>query len=82
MKARAIPTVVGRTDSYARMYSFLGRIDIILRAYLVEKEEYDSIIINQESEDLAYITGLTDDYIKSMSDLILETFLYDIIKND
>jgi len=82
MKARAIPTVVGRTDSYTRMYSFLGRIDIILRAYLVEKEEYDSIIINQESEDLAYITGLTDDYIKSMSDLILETFLYDIIKND
>ncbi|NAZ26428.1 MAG: hypothetical protein GU343_02765 [Nanoarchaeota archaeon] len=82
MKARAIPTVVGRTDSYARMYSFLGRIDIVLRAYLVEKEEYDSIIINQESEDLAYITGLTDDYIKSMSDLILETFLYDIIKND
>jgi len=82
MKARAIPTVVGRMDSYARMYSFLGRIDIILRAYLVEKEEYDSIIINQESEDLAYITGLTDDYIKSMSDLILETFLYDIIKSD
>jgi len=82
MKARAIPTVVGRTDSYTRMYSFLGRIDIVLRAYLVEKEEYDSIIINQESEDLAYITGLTDDYIKSMSDLILETFLYDIIKND
>jgi hypothetical protein len=82
MKARAIPTVVGRTDSYSRMYSFLGRIDIVLRAYLVEKEEYDSIIINQESEDLAYITGLTDDYIKSMSDLILETFLYDIIKSD
>jgi ribosomal protein L24E len=82
MKARAIPTVVGRTDTYTRMYSFLGRIDIVLRAYLVEKEEYDSIIINQESEDLAYITGLTDDYIKSMSDLILETFLYDIIKND
>jgi ribosomal protein L24E len=82
MKARAIPTVVGRTDSYARMYSFLGRIDIVLRAYLVEKKEYDSIIINQESEDLTYITGLTDDYIKSMSDLILETFLYDIIKSD
>ena len=82
MKARAIPTVVGRIDSYARMYSFLGRIDIVLRAYLVEKGEYDSIIINQESEDLAYITGLTDDYIKSMSDLILETFLYDIIKSD
>jgi len=82
MKARAIPTVVGRTDSYSRMYSFLGRIDIVLRAYLVEKEEYDSIIINQESEDLTYITGLTDDYIKSMSDLILETFLYDIIKSD
>ncbi|MFP3167054.1 MAG: hypothetical protein RXQ68_01340 [Candidatus Nanopusillus sp.] len=82
MKARAIPTVVGRTDSYTRMYSFLGRIDIVLRAYLVEKEEYDSIIINQESEDLTYITGLTDDYIKSMSDLILETFLYDIIKSD
>jgi ribosomal protein L24E len=82
MKARAIPTVVGRTDSYTKMYSFLGRIDIVLRAYLVEKEEYDSIIINQESEDLAYITGLTDDYIKSMSDLILETFLYDIIKSD
>jgi len=82
MKARAIPTVVGRMDSYARMYSFLGRVDIILRAYLVEKEEYDSIIINKESEDLAYITGLTDDYIKSMSDLILETFLYDIIKSD
>jgi hypothetical protein len=82
MKARAIPTVVGRTDSYSRMYSFLGRIDIVLRAYLVEKGEYDSIIINQESEDLAYITGLTDDYIKSMSDLILETFLYDIIKSD
>ena len=82
MKTRAIPTVVGRTDTYARMYSFLGRIDIILRAYLVEKEEYDSIIINQESEDLAYITGLTDDYIKSMSSLILEVFLYDIIKSD
>jgi len=82
MKARAIPTVVGRMDSYSRMYSFLGRIDIVLRAYLVEKEEYDSIIINQESEDLTYITGLTDDYIKSMSDLILETFLYDIIKSD
>ena len=82
MKARAIPTVVGRTDTYTRMYSFLGRIDIVLRAYLVEKEEYESIIINQESEDLTYITGLTDDYIKSMSDLILETFLYDIIKND
>jgi hypothetical protein len=82
IKARAIPTVVGRTDSYTRMYSFLGRIDIVLRAYLVEKEEYESIIINQESEDLTYITGLTDDYIKSMSDLILETFLYDIIKND
>jgi len=82
MKARAIPTVVGRSDTYTKMYSFLGRIDIILRAYLVEKEEYDSIIINQESEDLAYITGLTDDYIKSMSDLILEMFLYDIIKND
>jgi hypothetical protein len=82
MKARAIPTVVGRMDSYTRMYSFLGRIDIVLRAYLVEKEEYDSIIINQESEDLTYITGLTDDYIKSMSDLILETFLYDIIKSD
>jgi ribosomal protein L24E len=82
MKTRAIPTVVGRTDTYARMYSFLGRIDIVLRAYLVEKEEYDSIIINQESEDLAYITGLTDDYIKSMSGLILEVFLYDIIKGD
>jgi ribosomal protein L24E len=82
MKTRAIPTVVGRTDTYARMYSFLGRIDIVLRAYLVEKEEYDSIIINQESEDLAYITGLTDDYIKSMSGLILEVFLYDIIKSD
>jgi ribosomal protein L24E len=84
MKARAIPTIVGtgRFDTYTRMYSFLGRIDITLRAYLVEKEEYDSIIINQESEDLTYITGLTDDYIKSMSDLILETFLYDIIKND
>ena len=82
MKARAIPTVVGRTDSYSRMYSFLGRIDIVLRAYLVEKEEYNSIIINQESEDLTYMTGLTDDYIKSMSDLILETFLYDIIKSD
>ncbi|MFP3132338.1 MAG: hypothetical protein RXQ77_03295 [Candidatus Nanopusillus sp.] len=82
MKARAIPTVVGRSDTYTKMYSFLGRIDIVLRAYLVEKDEYDSIIINQESEDLAYITGLTDDYIKSMSDLILEMFLYDIIKND
>jgi ribosomal protein L24E len=82
MKTRAIPTVVGRVDTYARMYSFLGRIDIVLRAYLVEKEEYDSIIINQESEDLAYITGLTDDYIKSMSNLILEVFLYDIIKSD
>jgi hypothetical protein len=82
MKTRAIPTVVGRTDTYARMYSFLGRIDIVLRAYLVEKEEYESIIINQESEDLAYITGLTDDYIKSMSGLILEVFLYDIIKSD
>ncbi|MFZ8801065.1 MAG: hypothetical protein ACO2ON_02705 [Candidatus Nanopusillus sp.] len=82
MKTRAIPTVVGRTDTYARMYSFLGRIDIVIRAYLVEKEEYDSIIINQESEDLAYITGLTDDYIKSMSGLILEVFLYDIIKSD
>jgi len=82
MKARAIPTVVGRSDTYTKMYSFLGRIDMILRAYLVEKDEYDSIIINQESEDLAYITGLTDDYIKSMSDLILEMFLYDIIKND
>ncbi|MDT7890459.1 MAG: hypothetical protein RQ869_00100 [Candidatus Nanopusillus sp.] len=82
MKTRALPTVVGRTDTYARMYSFLGRIDIVLRAYLVEKEEYESIIINQESEDLAYITGLTDDYIKSMSGLILEVFLYDIIKSD
>jgi len=84
MTARAIPTIVGtgRFDTYTRMYSFLGRVDITLRAYLVEKEEYESIIINQESEDLTYITGLTDDYIKSMSDLILETFLYDIIKND
>jgi len=82
MKTRAIPTVVGRVDTHTRMYSFLGRIDIVLRAYLVEKEEYDSIIINQESEDLTYITGLTDDYIKSMSNLILEVFLYDIIKSD
>ncbi|MGC9133153.1 MAG: hypothetical protein ACP5GJ_01990 [Nanopusillaceae archaeon] len=79
--ARALPTLTGRVEG-TRMYSFIGRADIYLRAYIVEKSEYENILVNQEAEDLLYITGLTDEYLKDMSDIILEMFLYDIIKND
>ncbi|BFI73242.1 hypothetical protein YN1_2290 [Nanoarchaeota archaeon] len=81
ISARALPTVVSRSGGTS-MYTFIGRVDIYLRSYILEKSEYESILINQEAEDLLYITGLTEDYVKDMADIILEMFLYDIIKND
>ncbi|BBL45823.1 hypothetical protein MJ1_0680 [Nanobdella aerobiophila] len=81
IRSRAFPTIINRIER-SGMYTFIGRTDINFRVYLLEKSEYENLIINQEEEDLLYITGLTDDYIKDISDLILESFLYDIIRND
>ena len=81
IKFRALPTSVmssGRTN----MYSFLGRTDFYFRTYLLTKDEYEDLLANEEAQDLLFIQGMTDEFLKSVAEAICTVMLWDKLKSN
>ncbi|MEM0325345.1 MAG: hypothetical protein QXW35_05570, partial [Candidatus Aenigmatarchaeota archaeon] len=80
--SRSRPTLQALTPERSPIYTYFGRIDIIYRAYLLEKSEYEELIISKEVEDLLYIEGLTEEFLRQISSAICNYYIFDkIISN-
>ena len=81
IRFRAMPTSVtssGRTT----MYSFLGRTDFFFRTYLLTKEEYEDLIATEEAQDLLFIQGMTDEFLKAVAEAVCTTLVWDKVQSD
>ncbi|MEM5820929.1 MAG: hypothetical protein QXP34_01230, partial [Candidatus Aenigmatarchaeota archaeon] len=80
--SRSRPTLQSFTPERAPVYTYFGRLDITYRAYLLEKYEYDELIASRELENLLYIEGLTEEFLKQVSSAICNYYIFDkIISN-
>ncbi|MEM4818841.1 MAG: hypothetical protein QXQ91_00780 [Nanopusillaceae archaeon] len=80
--SRSRPTLQAISPERSPIYTYFGRIDIIYRAYLLEKSEYDELIASKEIEDLLYIEGLTEEFLKQIASAICNYYIFDkIISN-
>ncbi len=78
IKGRAIP----QSQDYGKYYLFSGRLEINIYGYILEKSEYNSLKLDKLSKDFTLATGLTDEYISNIKELLLDVYIFDIIKND
>ncbi|HIP66556.1 MAG TPA: hypothetical protein EYH09_00295 [Candidatus Nanopusillus sp.] len=81
MRLRALPTIATQSGNNF-MYSYIGRTDFYFRSYLITKEELDEIRVSEEIEDLLYIQGMTEDFLRAVSEAIFNVFLWDHIQRD
>ena len=81
MRFRALPTIATQSGNNI-MYSYIGRTDFYFRAYLVTKEELDEIKVSEEIEDLLYIQGMTEDFLRAVAEAIFNVFLWEHIQRD
>jgi len=80
--ARARPTLQTITVERTALYTYIGRVDIEFRAYVLTKEELDELIENKEVEDLLYIQGMTETFLEGIVDTICNVYLYEKVISD
>ncbi|RDD52519.1 hypothetical protein BA065_01195 [Nanoarchaeota archaeon NZ13-N] len=80
--ARVRPTLQAISVERTAMYTYIGRIDIEYRAYVLTREEYDELVANKEIEDILYIQGMTETFLEGITDVICNVYLYEkVISN-